>query len=81
MGKIKGNCVNLSMKIDELANMLELADIGDLVKSTNTMKKLKKLVRLSERVLQDVSGIRKKPYMLMSVECAETIDKQALRRY
>lgn len=72
MGKIKGNCVNLSMKIDELANMLELTDIGDLVKSTNTMKKLEKLVCLSERVLQDVSSIRKKPYMLMSVECAET---------
>jgi len=54
MGKMKGNCVNIGMKIDELASTLELTDTGDLAKNGNTVKKLERLVRLGEGVLQDV---------------------------
>lgn len=58
-GKIKGNGVNLGMKIDELTGTLELTDIGDLAKNANTVKKLEKLVRLGEGVLQDIDEERR----------------------
>ena len=62
MGAMKGNGVNLTMKIDELTGTLELADTGDLAteKNANTMKKLEKLVRLGEGVLQDVDAEKEK---------------------
>jgi len=60
MGVMKGNGVNLDMKIGELTSTLELTDIADLAKNANTVKMLEKLVRLGEGVLQDIDEEKEK---------------------
>lgn len=58
MGRMKGNGVGLTLRIEELTTELEVTDISDLAKNEKAIMAIGKLVRMGEGVLESVDEVK-----------------------